>query len=230
MSCVRSAFGGPSGWSVASPRERPRLGAALPRRLFHSSRSGRRRRPGTPSTVSNESGIWQVHAFDTETGVTPPGDGPSGRRSSTPLPRSTARACSGSRTRPATSPAAGTCSRSTAATPTPFLDGVPHGWNEGFTQAPGIVVAAISRPRRLRGLRLARRRPGATDRPPLAGSRSASAAPTEDGFLRGALSADGSLLCLEHAEHGDLIHPALRVARPAHGQTPSASSSTTACR
>jgi hypothetical protein len=26
----------------------------------------------------------------------------------------------------------------------PFLDGVPHGWNEGLAQAPGIVVAVIS--------------------------------------------------------------------------------------
>ena len=26
----------------------------------------------------------------------------------------------------------------------PFLDGVPHGWSDGLAQAPGIVVAAIS--------------------------------------------------------------------------------------
>jgi hypothetical protein len=39
------------------------------------------------------------------------------------------------------------------------------------------------------------------------------------GFFRGGLSADGSLLCLAHAEHGDLIHPALRVIDPRSGVT-----------
>ena len=39
------------------------------------------------------------------------------------------------------------------------------------------------------------------------------------GFLRAGLSSDGSLLCLEHAEHGDLIHPALRVIDPRTGAT-----------
>jgi dipeptidyl aminopeptidase/acylaminoacyl peptidase len=40
-----------------------------------------------------------------------------------------------------------------------------------------------------------------------------------EGFLPGALSTDGSLLCLEHAEHGDLIHSALRVVDPRTGAT-----------
>src|SRR5207253_6333415 len=34
------------------------------------------------------------------------------------------------------------------------------------------------------------------------------------GFVRAGLSADGSLLCLGHSEHGDLMHPALRVIDP----------------
>src|SRR4029078_12572711 len=37
------------------------------------------------------------------------------------------------------------------------------------------------------------------------------------GFNRAALSSDGTLLTLEHAEHGDLIHPALRVIDPRTG-------------
>ena len=41
----------------------------------------------------------------------------------------------------------------------------------------------------------------------------------EGGFLLGGLSADGALLCVEHAEHGDLIHPALRVLDPRTGAT-----------
>ena len=39
------------------------------------------------------------------------------------------------------------------------------------------------------------------------------------GFVLGGLSADGSLLCLEHGEYGDLIHPALRVIDPKTGAT-----------
>src|SRR5207249_4829095 len=37
------------------------------------------------------------------------------------------------------------------------------------------------------------------------------------GFNRGGLSADGSLLCLEHSEHGDMLHPGLRVVDPRTG-------------
>ena len=152
-------------------------------------------------------------------GRAPAGHGSSGRASSTERRRSTARASSGSRTRAATSPAAGSCSRSPAARREPLLDGVPHGWSEGLAQAPGHRRRRAQRPRRVRRLRLARRRPRARG-PPLDASRFASEASTSGGFLRGALSADGSLLCLEHAEHGDLIHPALRVIDPRSGDDP----------
>ena len=98
-----------------------------------------------------------------------------------------------------------------------FLDGVPHGWNEGLAQAPGIVVAAISDRDgfavyvSLDG--------GKAERIHRADSSVRLGACDTDGFLRGALSADGALLCLEHAEHGDLIHPALRVLDPRTGET-----------
>ena len=49
--------------------------------------------------------------------------------------------------------------------------------------------------------------------------RSVRSGASSGGFLRGGLSADGTLLCLEHAEHGDLIHPALRVLDPRTGAT-----------
>jgi dienelactone hydrolase len=97
----------------------------------------------------------------------------------------------------------------------PFLEGVPYGWSDGLAQAPGIVVAGIS------------------DREGFAVHVSVDGAPATEllrssewiglgsndgeGFLRGALSADGSLLCIEHAEHGDLVHPALRVVDPRSG-------------
>ena len=111
---------------------------------------------------------------------------------------------------------------------TPFLDGVPHGWSEGLAQAPGIVVAAISD------------RDGFAVYVSLDGGPAPEMLPLPEsvrlggvddgGFLRGALSADGSLLCLEHAEHGDLIHPALRVIDPRTGRDRRATSSTRGCR
>jgi pimeloyl-ACP methyl ester carboxylesterase len=98
-----------------------------------------------------------------------------------------------------------------------FLEDVPHGWNEGLAQAPGVVAVATSG------------RAGFAVYVSLAGRpateihRSSEAVRLggvdEGGFLRGGLSASGSLLCLEHAEHGDLIHPALRVVDPRSGAT-----------
>ncbi len=98
----------------------------------------------------------------------------------------------------------------------PFLDGVPHGWSDGLAQAPGIVVVAISD------------RDGFAVHVSLGGAPATELARSTEwiglgglddgGFLRGALSPDGALLCLEHAEHGDLLHPALRVVDPRTGE------------
>ena len=100
---------------------------------------------------------------------------------------------------------------------TRFLDGVPHGWSEGLAQAPGIVVVGISD------------RDGFAVHVSLDGGPAAEVYRSTEsvrlggvdggGFLRGALSEDGSLLCLEHAEHGDLVHPALRMVDPRTGAT-----------
>jgi pimeloyl-ACP methyl ester carboxylesterase len=99
----------------------------------------------------------------------------------------------------------------------PFLEGVPHGWNEGLAQAPGIVVAGISD---REGFAV---HVSVDDGPARELYRSSDSlrlgSAFEGGFLRGALSADGALLCLEHAEHGDLIHAALRVVDPRTGDT-----------
>jgi dipeptidyl aminopeptidase/acylaminoacyl peptidase len=97
--------------------------------------------------------------------------------------------------------------------PAPALPGVPRGWNQGFSQAPGVVAAAISD------------RDGfavftSIDGEPvkeLVRSTESIALGGDEGSNRGALSADGTLLCLQHAEHGDLIHPALRVVDPRTG-------------
>ncbi len=166
--------------------------------------------------VSNESGVWQVHALDTETGVrrqvtdhpvglvdgapTLDGDGilwfqdetgdESGRWLVQPF--------HGGETRE-------------------FLEGVPHGWNEGLAQAPGIVAAVISN---RDGFTVYVSTDGAPAEAIHRSDRSVRLGGAEGGgFLGGGLSADGSLLCLEHAEHGDLIHPALRVVDPRTGET-----------
>jgi len=98
-----------------------------------------------------------------------------------------------------------------------FLEGVPDGWSEGLSQAPGIVAAGISD---LDGFAVYVSFGGG---PGVEGYGSTEAVRIGSvdghGFRRGGLSADGSLLCLEHAEHGDLIHSALRVIDPRSGAT-----------
>ena len=99
----------------------------------------------------------------------------------------------------------------------PFLDDVPRGWSGGLAQAPGIVAAALSDED---GFAVYVSLDGGPARRIHRSKESIllGSAATE-GFLLGALAADGSLLCLEHSEHGDLLHPALRVVDPRTGDT-----------
>ena len=91
----------------------------------------------------------------------------------------------------------------------PFLEGIPPGWNEGMAQAPGMVAAAVSD---RDGFAVYASPDGAPAKELLRSTESLRLGGTDrGGFNRGALSTDGTLLCLEHSEHGDLIHPALRV-------------------
>ena len=130
------------GGSLAADEPRPHGNGAfeLPSRI---SRSGRQPLRDNAVYVSNESGVWQVHTFDTETGA---------RRQVTDHPVGLVDAVptldgegvlwfqdeSGDESgRWHVQPFHG-------GETTLFLDGVPHGWNEGLAQAPGIVVAAIS--------------------------------------------------------------------------------------
>ncbi len=166
--------------------------------------------------ASNESGVWQVHTWDVATGerrqVT---DHPVGVVDGTPTLDGEGVVWfqdeSGDESgRWFVQPFAGGESR-------PLLEGIPHGWSEGLAQAPDIVAAGLSS------------REGfavyvALDEEPAREIYRSSesvrlGSVDEAGFLRGALSADGSLLCLEHAEHGDLIHPALKVIDPRSGDT-----------
>ncbi len=174
------------------------------------------RAPDRVVLASNESGVWQVHAWDAITGtrrqVT---DHPVGVIDGIP-------ALDGERViwfqdesgdesgRWFEQPFGGGETRV-------LLEGVPHGWSEGMAQAPGVVAAGLSD------------RNGFAVYVAIEGDRAREVYRSNDsvrlgsvdegGFLRGALSADGSLLCLEHAEHGDLIHAALRVIDPRSAAT-----------
>lgn len=175
--------------------------------------------PRAPSRIvyaSNESGVWQLHAWDTVTGthrrVT---DHPVGLLDGTPTLDGEGILWFQDETGDESGqwfvqPFGGGETR-------PFLEGIPHGWSEGLAQAPGIVVAGISD---RDGFAVYVSVDGAAVRPVYRSAESVRIGSVDEGgFLRGGLSADGSLLCLEHAEHGDLIHPALRVIDPRTGAT-----------
>jgi dienelactone hydrolase len=172
--------------------------------------------PGHAVYTSNESGSWQVHALDVErdtrrqvtndpvglTDAVPTLDGEgvlwfedtTGDESGSWL----VQPFHGGETRP-------------------FLEGVPHGWSEGLAQSPGLVVAGIAD---REGFAVHVSTNGGPARELLRSSEWIGLGSVEDGgLLRGALSTDGALLCLEHAEHGDLVHPALRVVDPRTGDT-----------
>ncbi|MGI8479158.1 MAG: alpha/beta fold hydrolase, partial [Gaiellaceae bacterium] len=166
--------------------------------------------------ASNQSGVWQVHALDTGSGrrrqVT---DHPVGVIDGTPTLDGEGviwfQDESGDESgRWFVQPFEG-------GETTAFLDGIPHGWSEGLAQAPGIVVAGLSD---RDGFAVYVSLEGATAREVYRSTESVRLGSVDEGgFLRGALAANGSLLCLEHAEHGDLIHPALKVIDPRSGVT-----------
>jgi pimeloyl-ACP methyl ester carboxylesterase len=94
----------------------------------------------------------------------------------------------------------------------PFIPGVPIGWNQGLSQAQHVIAAAIST-REGFGIWTAWAGEPAVE---LASSTDFLALGGDSG--RAGLSPDGELLCLEHSEHGDLIHPALRVLNAGTGE------------
>lgn len=158
--------------------------------------------------VSNESGVWQVHARDLVTGATRQvTDHPVGVTDGRP-----------------TLDGSGVLWFSDASgdesgqwhvapfdggVPRRLLEGVPDGWNDGLAERAGIVVAAISDHD---GFGVYVSEDGGPARRVALSPESLRLAGADDGgFNRAALSADGSLLCLEHSDDGDLLHPALRV-------------------
>lgn len=91
----------------------------------------------------------------------------------------------------------------------PLLPGVPAGWNEGLAQANGTVAAAISD------------RDGFAVYAAVAAQEPAELYRSREfvGIAGGhGLSADGALVALSHSEHGDVLHPAIRIVTVSTGE------------
>ena len=107
----------------------------------------------------------------------------------------------------------------------PFEGGVPRlllpeldpGWNEGISWVPGMLAVSISRHD---GFAVyVSEDGGATVKEVARSTEHMRVAGGPGGYNRGGLSSDGTLLCLQHAEHGDEMHEALRVIDPRTGAT-----------
>jgi pimeloyl-ACP methyl ester carboxylesterase len=170
--------------------------------------------PGHAVYVSNESGSWQVHALDADSNTTRQvSDDPVGLMDG--IPSFDGDGVLWFEDESGDEAGAWVVQPFHGGETSPFLEGVPYGWSSGIAQAPGIVVAAIGD------------RDGFAVHVVLEGEPARELLRSREyvglggagggGFLLGALSADGALLCLEYAEHGDLIHPALRVVDPRTG-------------
>lgn len=174
-----------------------------------------RHAPNRTVYTSTESGVWQAHCWDPETGIRRTvSDHPVGVVTAFPsfdgaevvfwqedtgdeTGRWLAQAFEGGGDEP-------------------FVANAPLGWSDGLAQAPGIVVIGISD---RDGFGIHASVAGAPAKEIAHSSEWTQIAGTEQGRddLAG-LSADGALLALVHAEHGNLIHPAIRVVDPRTGE------------
>jgi dienelactone hydrolase len=166
--------------------------------------------------TSNESGIWQVHAWNIGTGDRRRvSEHPVGVTAGQPTVDGAEvlfwQEDTGDETgRWLSQPFEGGSS-------VPFLDGVPVGWNEGLTLAPGIVCAGLSE--RDGGFAIyVSLGGGSAEEIARSPEWLAIAGVLESGGSTG-LSSDGSLLALQHAEHGNITHPSLRMVDPRTGAT-----------
>jgi dienelactone hydrolase len=173
--------------------------------------------PAAPDRIgyeSTETGVWQLHAWDAATGM---------RRVVTDHPVGVitgSLSLDGERTlywQDETGDESGRWyAQPFAGGPAaPFIEGVPVGWNEGLAQAPGVVALGISD---AEGFGVFVASDGAAPKE-IARSPEYLTISGGGGFNRGGLSADGSLLCLGHSEHGNMMHPGLRVVDPRSGAT-----------
>jgi dipeptidyl aminopeptidase/acylaminoacyl peptidase len=98
-----------------------------------------------------------------------------------------------------------------------LLPEIDPGWNEGIAWVPGMLAVSISGHD---GFAVhVSEDGGVTVKEAARSTEHMRVAGQTGGYNRGGLSADGTLLCLQHAEHGDEIHEALRVIDPRTGAT-----------
>jgi len=102
----------------------------------------------------------------------------------------------------------------------PLIEGLPIGWDQGIALGRKRTIAAISD---REGFKVFTSEGGAPARliaqSPESIELGGANAMVRGGVELGALSADESLLALEHADHGDLLHQALRVVDANTGAT-----------
>ena len=166
--------------------------------------------PERITLASNETGVWQLHALDRSTGIRRRvTDHPVGVTEGTPT--LDGRGVLWFQDESGDESGRWFVRPFDGGEPRPFLDGVPVGWNEGLSQAPGVTVACISDRDGFHVYSIADGGPARVIREGRESLTLGEPHWAARGFDRSGLSADGSLLCLEHAEHGDLIHPALLV-------------------
>jgi len=165
--------------------------------------------------TSSASGIWQIHAWDVATGERRQvSDHPVGVLEGVPTRDGTGvvfwQEDTGDETgRWLVQPFGGGETE-------PFVEGLPVGWNEGMAQAEGLILAGISTSDGL--FEIFAIEAGAAPRSIATGKDWLTVAGVYSGGsdLAG-LSADGTLAALQHAEHGDITHPALRIVDPRTG-------------
>jgi dipeptidyl aminopeptidase/acylaminoacyl peptidase len=165
--------------------------------------------------ASSESGVWQVHVWDVATGQRRQvSDHPVGVLEGVPTRDGAGvvfwQEDTGDETgRWLVQPFGG-------GEAVPFLEGLPVGWNEGLAQAEGMTLAGISTPEGV--FEIYGTAQGASPRLIAAGKEWLAVAGVYAGGSDVAgLSADGSLAALQHAEHGDITHPSLRIVDPHTG-------------
>ena len=170
--------------------------------------------PDRWAAVTNETGSWQAHAWDRSTGqrvqvstegvgaeevhLTPDGEGVVWWRDDT----------GDERGRWIVTPFGGGAGR-------PLLPDVPDGWTMGLSIVPGAIAIALATDD---GYRVYVSTQGGSAREIYRHPQPAGVG-AEWPQGGGGLSHDGGLLCIRHAEHGDIERQALRVLDPATGAT-----------
>jgi dipeptidyl aminopeptidase/acylaminoacyl peptidase len=181
--------------------------------LPHWSRSA----PDRTVFASNESGVWQVHAWDVASGERRKiSDHPVGVTQGTASLDGAEVVFWQEDTGDETGRWLAQAFEGEA--PEPFFEGVPVGWNDGLALGPGIDAVATAY--RDGGFAVFVSIDGAPAKEIARSTEFIGIAGAWDDMSDVAgLSADGALLALEHAEHGDVLHPSLRIVDPRTGGT-----------